>query len=122
MLKYHTSRDGRRILIAQMNDGHLRNTIKLYLRRAIEVRQAVTEAKDDDISELDRRLYMLPSYDAQSGSNVISEAIERLYPYLAEAFLRGTFDDLRADLAIVAGREHALADPGCLQLPPPEEE
>jgi hypothetical protein len=113
MLEKHKTKDGRTILIAQMSDEHLNNFIALVLRKVEKAQQA----KQQGVTAYHRRLYNLPKIDEESIAEVTREALQRLYPYFAEAYLRD-LEDPRKMLTDILGREEAVPDfSGVPQLP-----
>ena len=113
MLDMHITKEGKRVLIAQMDDEHLTNFIALVLRQVL----AAQAAKQDDLTDYHRALYDLPTVDDKAVAQLTREALQRLYPYLAEAFLRG-LKAPRKLLIEVLGREEAVPDySGFPQLP-----
>lgn len=104
MLETHVTSDGRSVLIAQMNDDHLRNMIRLILKAVREIR---AKSEGNDLNPYHAALYGIRNIDPQEAARINREAIRKLYPYLAEAFLRG-LDDLRDEVAEAIGRDSAL--------------
>ena len=114
MLERHTTREGAKLLIAQMSDQHLRNYVNLCftgIRRAKEICQT-----GKDASEYERALYDLPKIDDYEAGEAVREAIRSIYPYLAEAFLRD-MRDVQADLIDVMGRSTLLTAMPQLESP-----
>ena len=88
MLKTHTTKSGVAMRICQMEDSHLDNTIKMIVRKIEEAKLLVrSNINADSFTEA------LYEVDIEAISNrakeVIPEMTEILYPYLAEAMLRG---------------------------------
>lgn len=104
MLETHVTNEGRTLLIAQMDDNHLRNMIRLVLRAIKEVK---AKSESADMDPYSAALYGIRSVDPQEAAEMNRAAICKLYPYLAEAFLRG-MDDLRDEVVSVIGRDSAL--------------
>jgi hypothetical protein len=52
MNKEHTTRDGTKMLISEMSDSHLRNTIKLLERVAKQGVEVVTESGGFDLEDI----------------------------------------------------------------------
>ena len=117
MLEKHTGRklDGtvETKLIAQMSDEHLNNMIQKVLKRVLKMQ----EAKQEGVTDFHRELYDLPTVDDKSIARATREALQRLYPYFSEAYLRN-LEGPRLMLIKVLGREEAVPDfEGVPQLP-----
>lgn len=96
MLDHHTTRDGLTILIAEMDDTHLINTIKLFSK---DLPALAEHAQGDNMVERDV-LYKRPGHiKPDDATRLWRNQIQRLYPYLAEAILR---DSIRDDVASIA--------------------
>lgn len=112
MLEHHTTADGRTMLIAQMNDRHLNNTIMLHLRNLQNIKEAATvEVPDDDFH---KGMYGIKEVDAKRAGEIGAEVIRCLYPYITEAFLRGKtkdlhLEDIRGHMIKAVGRETGIA-------------
>lgn len=104
MLEQHITKGGEMCLIAQMNDDHLRRMIRLILKAVVEIK---SKSETADLDPYQTALYGLRSIDVEDAARVNREAIRKLYPYLAEAYLRG-IDDLRDELRDAIGRSEAL--------------
>lgn len=107
MLQKHVTREGKTMLIAQMDDKHLHNYLKLMLGKVNGV-QSIRQG--EEITDYHRKLYDLPKVDDESVADMVREALTRLYPYIAEAFLRGgdQFNDIRDLLQQILGRSEAV--------------
>lgn len=106
MLDKHYPRDGGKLLIGQMSDEHLRAMVRLILKGMKENRTAASDTSD--INEYQRRLYDLPEIDLAQAARENRQAVQKLYPYLAEMFLREGFDDVRLELIEELGRDSAI--------------
>ena len=103
MLERHYTKDGATLLVAQMSNQHLTAMIRLIIKGMRENREAIE--KDETMTAYQRRLYNIPEKDPRTVASQNRAAIEKLYPYLAEAFLRGDdFDQVRDDLQTELGR------------------
>lgn len=88
MIGKHTTIDGKTMLIAQMKDSHLENTIELYLKK-IEGAKDILEAKVS-VSKFRGSLYGFDDNTlAMKAKKQIRALTGKLLPYLAEAMLRG---------------------------------
>ncbi len=112
MLETHTTKEGDALLVAEMEDRHLSNTIKLYCRAIIQARQAWEAQLGLDHSlkaQLEHRLYGRKEVDVEAVARAMRATIERLTPYLAEAFLRpAVIASCQAAVQAAIGRSEAL--------------
>lgn len=106
MLEKHRTRDGTTMLIAQMDDEHLCNTIYCLLRKVQEAQMAAQNI--DTATKFQRRLYNLPEVSEEEVADMTRAVIQGLYPYLAEAYLRG-LEGPRLVLVEVLGRKDAVS-------------
>lgn len=106
MLERHTTRDGQTMLIAQMENSHLMNYINMRLRKMLEVKESARIIPTDNYT---RRLYGLRAVTEEEAADVNRMALMALYPYLAEAYLRG-LDEPRQLLIEVLGRDSFVGD------------
>lgn len=104
MLETHITKDGDSILIAQMSDTHLRRMILLILNG---IREVKGKSLDESLDPYQSALYEIKNIEPKDAAVINRMAIQRLYPYLAEAFLRN-MDNIRDDLIDVIGRDEAL--------------
>lgn len=91
MYKFHTTADGKKMLIGQMQDQHLLNTIRLYLRK---IDEALTLIKNPVLSDPMVAIFhkvVSPEKVKETAEQTIKFSIETLQPYLMEAYIR---DDL----------------------------
>jgi len=76
------------MMVCQMDDFHLMNTVKMILRE-IEKAKAVT-GMSVKLNSFERILFDLDEENlAETAAEAIKELTEKLYPYLAECALRG---------------------------------
>jgi hypothetical protein len=114
MYNFHTTKDGERIMICMMEDRHLINTIKLYLRK---IREEVAKINGAPLVSDPILLAVHPvdtaaiKRQAQSRVKALSEALP---PYIAEATLRGLTDLFVEDLQSTYGRSSKM-DSGSAQ-------
>lgn len=108
MFETHTTADGNRMLVCQMEDQHLKNTIRMVFRTITEMNEC---AATQPAEKLTRQFYNLKTISQKNAANLSREAIQRLYPYLVEAYLRG-FDDIGSEFRDLLGRTSALAGGG----------
>ena len=107
MLENHVTREGETILIAQMTSPHLLAMINFVLRRIAENKEAMSHQKLDPYQSA---FYGVPKADVESVARANRQAIRKLYPYLAEAYLRG-LDEARQALIDVMGRDSGIVMP-----------
>lgn len=86
MLETHYTATGQKLLIAEMSDQHLVNTVKLILD-GIEQRNKML-ASASGLSEYQAKLYSVEVMDVAAVAKKNRTAIQKLYPYLAELYLR----------------------------------
>jgi len=104
MLETHVTRDGERMLIAEMDDEHLLNTLKAFARAAKKLHGMLGGKQTSDPYLCS--LYGVERIDPEVAAMKIRQAIVKMYPYLAEAWFRRLVDDdLRDMLAEVLGRD-----------------
>lgn len=114
MLESHQPKDGEPLPIAYMSNQHLRNYLAYELRIIEGKIAALSQANDP---------FTLALYGRDATANPektgkqVRAAIQRLYPYLAEAFLRGGFEDIRERLQGIMRREGSLAPQDVLPAP-----
>lgn len=105
MLEKHRCKDGNVVLIAQMSDEHLCNTIHYYLRKVFEAQQLLKRI--DQSTTFQRHLYGLSEISQKDLAEVIRKVVQMLYPYLAEAYLRDLAGPRQAMIDIL-GRDKAI--------------
>jgi hypothetical protein len=96
--------------IASMDDKHLVNMINLIFQKIMQVKQA--RATGDTFKA---RLYGVEIIDDEVAADLINEMMEKMAPYLAEAYLRG-LEEPRVMLQSIYDRKERLA--GFDNLPP----
>lgn len=109
MFDYHITAQGRRILIHNMTDDHLRNTINAVCRRIISLKKKLEPVEDNTpINQYNRLLYRVSdTIDVEEAVRRNLKLIISLQPYLAEAFLRKMWD-LQPIVADAMGRDSAV--------------
>lgn len=114
MFQTHTTREGTEMLISQMSDEHLNAYIKMICRGIVETRERAR--KPELIDEYETALYGGKKLDPDKAARHNREAIERLYPYLAEAFLRD-LSDAQLAFQTAVGRVKVLGNSEGFLLP-----
>lgn len=109
MLEEHYTREGNKMLVAEMTDDHLQNLVKLKIAKLGQLQSQMTE--NPNISEFQARLYGVETVDVKAAARESRNIIKSLYPYLAELYLRG-LTDLVEPLRKVIGRNSQLAVSG----------
>jgi len=87
MFKYHTTANGETMLICEMEDDHLMNTIKMVSKRFLEYKKHQTETSGQ--SEYERHLYNRSSVSPKDLADKTKEIADLLAPYILEGVLRG---------------------------------
>ena len=103
MLEKHTTADGQTFLVAEMDDKHLISMINLVSRKILELQNKLKTPS----SAYQQALYGLPKVSEETIASAVRGFIQKLYPYLAEAYLRELKDPL-ALLRMAVGRDKAL--------------
>lgn len=90
MYKIHTTREGDSMLVCQMTDSHLTNTVKLFCKQMIEARKLLEggSLSSDPLLEI-----LAPQFNAKAirerAESAIKAIHEALPPYVVETALRG---------------------------------
>ena len=91
MYEIHKTAEGHEILIAEMEDSHLLNTINLFCRRigeAVRVINLEEDVKPDKVIA-----HLQPRYSAANllakARKELTDLDEKIAPYIVEAALRG---------------------------------
>lgn len=111
MLEEHYTREGNKMLIAEMDDNHLQNLVKLKIAQLGKLQSQMSE--NPTMSEFQSRLYGVETVDVKAAARESRNIIKSLYPYLAELYLRG-LTDLIEPLRKVIGRNGQLVVGGLL--------
>jgi len=84
----HVTKEGNKLLISEMENSHLGNTI-LYILRQIDTAKKMLEGKTER-SEFEKAIYgNYKTMDKEDLQEIIRGRSEILQPYLGEAMLRG---------------------------------
>ncbi len=106
MLRVHTTKEKEKMFVSQMEDAHLRATINLYLNRIRTLKDALSMKVT--VSPFKSALYGIDMNDlSEQAKEKISDSANLLYPYLAEAMLRGM--DFKVELQEIFERTGAEA-------------
>jgi hypothetical protein len=105
MLEEHYTREGNKMLVAEMEDSHLQNLVKLRIAQLGKLQSQMSE--NPAMSEFQSRLYGVETVDVKAAARESRNIIKGLYPYLAELYLRG-LTDLVEPLRKVIGRDSQL--------------
>lgn len=84
----HVTKDGKRMLVSQMDTDHLLNLINLRLKKANEVFVASKQSVDP----YKARLYGIRGVDPEQAAALVEDMLARTAPYFIEAFFR--YDEL----------------------------
>ena len=91
MKKTHTTKEGREILIASMEDSHLRNMVNLLLDELVKCKQALT-LKVEDLDEWQSALMDVnPKKLKNQAKQRLNGLIDKLEPYMFECMIRGIY-------------------------------
>lgn len=110
----HTTAEGRTMLVAEMDNDHLLNTINLALGKveqiAVEFARIVSasETEDTPYSEAWRIMYDIPKRSAKSTAREYAQTVEMtakyLAPYIMELFTRNFTDQQNARIGVLRHR------------------
>jgi hypothetical protein len=107
MLRMHRCNDGRKMFVSQMEDDHLKKTIELHFRKLENLKKAVTAKVN--ITPFKASLYGVDTAALhEMAQGKIKHQANALYPYLAEAMLRGF--DYKEQLQTIFERTGKEAD------------
>ena len=108
MLDKHTTRDGERMLVCQMDDKHLLNTIKLFSKNLKQIWEIAEGEVENTVAD---KIYDVPEdITPNEAINLWRQEVYRLTPYLSEAILRdGIRDDVAALMQDRIGRDAPIA-------------
>ena len=111
----HTTRDGKKMFVAQMHSEHLKNAILLKLRN---LNQALGLVGANAVT--DKRHHAIYQLDLESIQDRVSEVIpvmlQKLYPFITEAVLRGVswLPEVTTQLQEIMGRSGPDLEHLCL--------
>ncbi|NDJ26249.1 hypothetical protein GS682_32740 [Nostoc sp. B(2019)] len=102
MFEIHTTKDSQSMLICQMEDRHLSNTIKSFCREIEKCRKVITQPSvENQMIAIFNSGYSQANLKEQAAQQ-LKNYHQRLQPYLGEALLRGL--NLSKELKIAYGR------------------
>jgi hypothetical protein len=91
MYETHRTTEGREMLIAEMDDSHLLNTINLFCRRIGEAIQIMN--REENLVTDKVIAHLQPRYSAANlmakARQELTEIDQKIAPYVVEAALRG---------------------------------
>lgn len=103
----HTDRSGNHHFISGMEDSHLVNTLKCFLKPLTEATRNLTQPSAT--SPIAKALYgKVTDIDANAYANLTTHTLTKIGPYLTEILIRGNEEDvaaIRKDLHAAFGRE-----------------
>jgi hypothetical protein len=107
MFERHITKEGKELFISQMSDSHLESTIMMYINKIREAKNNLI-AEDIRVSPMQTILYGVdPKALQKRARHTIRAVSTKLYPYLAEACLRGMdFSKELQDVYERDGTEH----------------
>lgn len=103
MNQYHTTAEGKRMLISQMESDHLENYIKMRLAQVLELEKRATAEQ----AGFKAQLAGAEPIDIRKAVRASQSLLNDLQPYLVEAYIR----DLKApreQIQMVVGRTDAI--------------
>jgi len=106
MFNKHYTKEGHEILIADMEDSHLNNFIQLQFKKISDMKTIANAEVELDVFQ--KTLYGFEDIDIETVAEKTRMIIEDMYPYLAEAFLRG-MDGIGLQLGATLGRNARLS-------------
>lgn len=88
-MKFHTTIEGRKILISELSDDHLKNTIEMFFRH-LKAASNIINAKAEDTRRIDLvgSGLTVKNFKKQAEQK-ISEVLEQLPFYIYESSIRG---------------------------------
>lgn len=111
MLSEHTDRQGHAMLICEMSDSHLVNTVNLLINRIENLSRQTSQVRSPYMAGL----YGVKEMDDHESGEASRQIVMKLQPYLAELWLRSHSDvvanaapSLRQRLQTVLQREGQL--------------
>lgn len=116
---YHRTRDDRTMLICEMDDNHLSNTISMFITNIGKAKTLLEMTKNGGRDDFESALFGdYKSLSKHELKKIIKDNSDRLQYYLGEAMLRGM--DFSKQLQELYGRStsvsfnlgHALPSPG----------
>jgi hypothetical protein len=100
----HTTAEGEEIPLNQMENSHLVNTIKMFLRVVARSTKALN-SKEVELSPAELALYGRKSYNY---AGQLKQAHEALMPYVLEATIRGLYNVIGLEVVAAYGRQTLL--------------
>ena len=88
MYQIHKTKAGETMLIGQMTDSHLQNTIRLYLRRIEDAMALIKNPVLDDPMVAIFHDVVAPERVKAQAEEAIKARVAAIQPYLMEAFMR----------------------------------
>jgi hypothetical protein len=102
MFEKHKDRGGNVLMICEMGDSHLINTIKMILRKIKEI--SIFSMNEDNIDVYEQELYEYSKIDKKKAANLTKKASIALAPYILELCLRGLSNEIETDLQTAFSR------------------
>lgn len=90
MFKKHKTRDGKTLLICQMDNDHLANTIKFFSRELRATRDMLNSTMSSSLNKADMAMFRR-ELDISEEDLIYKqeELLDKLSPYIMEAYVRG---------------------------------
>jgi len=114
MYKTHTTTQGKSMLVCEMGDQHLVNTIKFFCRK---LQIVVEKARaSQPLDRYEKALYGLKQISPEDAADLTRRMAEVMAPYVLEATLRGLSDQITKDIQLAYSRDKAVALPAEIAL------
>jgi hypothetical protein len=109
----HITKDGNKMLIGQMDDSHLINTINMHFRNLSNLRTQLNAQSDNGKNKLLSFLDKRESIDPERIKSIYEGILVSIGDYYMEAVLRGLdTDEMRDELRASLGRSEKLQRSG----------
>jgi hypothetical protein len=96
MFDKHKTQGGVTLMICEMDDQHLINTIKIILRKINAIN--LFSMSENNIDDYEMELYEYPKVNKKDAAKLTKKASLALAPYILELCLRGLPNEITIDL------------------------
>jgi len=87
-VRMHETKNGRKIPISSMDDQHLENTVKLFVKIMLETKNRALFKAESTINLFEQELNGFKPISVQAAKDIISNTMFKLEPYLVEMIIR----------------------------------